>query len=331
MYAGDDDYAELLVFADLTDRIGAMLEQIPEWVEHYREVLAGDIPATRVGPQCRNPYDCSFLPFCTPPLPDYPIGLLPGDRKVVWELAEQGIDDIRDVPENRLTSEVQRWVRQVTIAGEADLRPGAADFLGKLSWPRYYFDFETVSFAVPIWAGTRPYQALPFQWSCHIESEDGSLSHRDWLADGEEPPMRSCAESLLEALGGEGPVFVYTSYEQGVLKDLAVMFPDLAPALERLIDRLVDLYPLTKTSYYHPEMRGSWSIKAVLPTIAPDMDYESLGEIREGTGASDAFLEILRPDTPEERRRQLRRDLLRYCEYDTRALVRVAAFLEGRP
>ncbi|MGD2032335.1 MAG: DUF2779 domain-containing protein [Gammaproteobacteria bacterium] len=331
VYAGDDDYAELLVFADLTDRIGAMLEQIPEWVEHYREVLAGDIPATRVGPQCRNPYDCSFLPFCTPPLPDYPIGLLPGDRKVVWELAEQGIDDIRDVPENRLTSEVQRWVRQVTIAGEADLRPGAADFLGKLSWPRYYFDFETVSFAVPIWAGTRPYQALPFQWSCHIESEDGSLSHRDWLADGEEPPMRSCAESLLEALGGEGPVFVYTSYEQGVLKDLAVMFPDLAPALERLIDRLVDLYPLTKTSYYHPEMRGSWSIKAVLPTIAPDMDYESLGEIREGTGASDAFLEILRPDTPEERRRHIRRDLLRYCEYDTRALVRVAAFLEGRP
>lgn len=330
VYAGDDDYSELLAFADLTDRVGSMLEQISEWVDHYREVLAADIPAIRVGPQCRNPYECPFVPYCTPPLPDYPISALPGRGKVLWELAEEGVEDIRDIPEDRLTSETQRWVRRVTIAGEADLSPGAAETLNALPWPRHYLDFETVSFAVPIWTGTRPYQALPFQWSCHTESEDGSLSHREWLAENDGPPMRTCAETLLEALGGEGPVFVYTSYERGVLTELAAMFADLAPALERLAGRLFDLHPLTKSSYYHPEMRGSWSIKAVLPTIAPDMDYGSLGEIREGGGASDAFLEILRPDTPEERRDELRRGLLRYCEYDTLALVRLAAFLEGR-
>lgn len=329
VYPGNDDYDGLLSFADVTDRVGAMLEQIPAWLQQYREMLAADMPVIRVGPQCRNPYDCPFLPYCTPPLPDFPIGTLPGGGKAVWQLAEEGIEDIRDIPEDRLTSDLQRWVRRVTIDGRADLNPAAAESLARLPWPRYYFDFETVGFPVPIWPGTRPYQALPFQWSCHIQNRDGALTHREWLADGKGPPMRRCAETLLQALGEEGPIFTYTSYEQGILRELSVLYPDLAAALTKVIDRLVDLYPVTKANYYHPEMRGSWSIKSVLPTIAPDMSYGELDEIRDGAAASDAFLEIIHPGTSEARRQQLRKALIAYCAYDTLALVRLAAFLEG--
>jgi hypothetical protein len=76
-------------------------------------------------------------------------------------------------------------------------------------------------------------------------------------------------------------------------------------------------------------MKGSWSIKSVLPTVAPDMDYGGLGEIREGMGASEAFLEIMDPDTTEERRERLRSDLVQYCAYDTLAMVRLVEVLEG--
>ena len=70
-------------------------------------------------------------------------------------------------------------------------------------------------------------------------------------------------------------------------------------------------------------MRGSWSIKAVLPTISPDLDYSSLA-VAHGGIAQQAFLEILNPDTCNDRRQELTAGLLAYCERDTLAMVRVA-------
>jgi len=329
VYPGHDDYRGLLVCDDLTDKIRSLTENVPGWLADDRAMLRGPMPEIPVGPRCRNPYGCEFLPFCTPPQPDYPVSRLPGGGKVVWELIEAGVDDIREVPPGTLTSATQEWVRQVTVAGTPDLKPAAADAIHALGWPRYYFDFETVGFSVPVWPGTRPYQALPFQWSCHVQHADGRLEHREWLARGDGPPMRECAETLLAALGEDGPILVYTSYEKGVLETLAGLFPDLAPRLQAVADRLFDLYPVTRENYYHPDMLGSWSIKAVLPTVAPDLDYKRVGEVQEGAAASEAFLELMDPDLAPERRTALRQALIDYCTLDTLAMVRLAAFLEG--
>jgi hypothetical protein len=330
VYPGNDDYDGLLSFADLTDKIRPLLDQVPRWLKDYRAMLARPMPEIDVGPQCNNPYTCAFIGWCTPPQPDYPTSRLPGGGKAVWQLIEAGVDDIRDIPPGALTNATQEWVRRVTIAGQAELKPAAAEALRALPYPRYYFDFETVAFAVPIWAGTRPYQALPFQWSCHIETAPGVIGHREFLADGASPPMRECAETLIDALGDAGPVMVYTNYEATVLRALAGCYPDLAPQLEAIIARLYDLHPLVKANYYHPDMLGSWSIKAVLPTLAPELDYAALGEVQEGAGASEAFLEILAPDTDQDRRETLREALRRYCALDTLAMVRLAQAL-GAP
>ena len=93
-----------------------------------------------------------------------------------------------------------------------------------------------------------------------------------------------------------------------------------------IVDRLVDLHPVTKASYYHPDMLGSWSIKAVLPTIAPDMDYASLEGIQEGNAASAAYLEAIAPETCPQRKEDIRRELLKYCKHDTEAMVRLVQF-----
>jgi len=196
--------------------------------------------------------------------------------------------------------------------------------------PRFFLDFETISFGVPVWAGTRPYRQLPFQWSLHVECEGGGLEHREFLDTSGEPPMRACAESLLEALGDAGPILVYTGFERARIDELAARFPDLAPALRAAAARLVDLHPIVREHYYHPAMMGSWSLKAVLPTIAPDLDYAQLDEVRDGEMAQTAYLEAISPQTAPERRAALRESLLRYCEVDTLAMVRLARFLEDR-
>ena len=105
----------------------------------------------------------------------------------------------------------------------------------------------------------------------------------------------------------------------------------LAEALQAIDRRLIDLHPTTKACYYHPDMLGSWSIKAVLPTIAPDMDYAALEGIHEGTEASAAYLEAIRPETPPERREEIRANLLKYCKHDTEAMVRLVRFFENEP
>ena len=73
-------------------------------------------------------------------------------------------------------------------------------------------------------------------------------------------------------------------------------------------------------------MRGSWSIKALLPSIAPDMDYSQLDGIQEGMGASSGFLEAMDATTSVARRAEIEDQLRRYCHFDTLALVRIARF-----
>ena len=209
------------------------------------------------------------------------------------------------------------------------LDPAAAEFLGTLPYPRYYLDFETVQFAVPRWAGTRPYQQLVFQWSCHIETEPGELTHEEFLDTSGEAPMRGAAEALVAALGDAGPIFVYHDFEKWRLVEMAQLFPDLAGPLEAITGRLVDLLRLTRDHYTHPALNGSYSLKTVLPTIDPTLDHAVLDDVQDGLSAQAAFHEALDPGTPADRRETVRRALLEYCGLDTLALVRVAHRLGG--
>ena len=173
-----------------------------------------------------------------------------------------------------ISSETQLRIHRVTLEGKPELLTGAREFVETLPYPRFYLDFETVGPAIPIWPGTRPYQALPFQWSCHIERAPGVMDHAEFLDLSGQPPMRALAEAMIRDLETRGPVLMYTSYERGVI---AAFGRDVSRTwrtpLQAIMGRLVDLHPVTRENYYHPDMLGSWSIKAVLPTVAPDMDY----------------------------------------------------------
>lgn len=284
-------------------------------------------PEIEMGPQCTDPYSCPFIDYCRGEETEYPLRYLPYiSRQLIDALTAEGIEDIRDIPEGRLTNEKQKWVRRVTIAGEPELRPEATE-VGEYGYPRYYLDFETIQFAVPIWEGTGPYKPLPFQWSCHIELASGEFQHEEYLDTSGNAPMRTCAESLIEAIGKEGPIFAYGSYEKRVLNDLANRYPDLAEELQKLMERLEDLLSIVRKTYYHPDMRGSWSIKKVLPTIAPHLGYGSLGDVQDGSAAGTTYLQIINSATDAAERERLTRELLAYCKHDTLGMVELVKYL----
>jgi len=330
VYPGGADYAGLFAIEDITGRVQELRTQVPDWVALCREALDGPCPEREVGAHCSQPFDCPFIHHCTPPQPDYPVSLFPRGSRVAAELVAEGVLDVRDVPEGRLTKADHERIRRVTAKGEPEISPELVEFLRALPYPRQYIDFETVQFAVPIWAGTRPYEQLPFQWSCHTEYEDGLVDHLEYLDTEGENPLRDFTESLLDMLEGEGPVLIYTAYETGVLRAMQARFPDLAEPLQGVIDRLVDLHPPLRDGYYHPDQHGSWSIKVVAPLIAPDVRYEDLDEVRDGGAAQEAYRELIHPATTKGRKREVGRQLLEYCGLDTLAMVRVVEVLTGR-
>ena len=335
VYTGGGDYEGLIKENDLTDEVRTLEPRVVELIDKARKVVTSPMPDIDVGAQCNKPYDCQFQSYCWPTETRYPITGLGGSKAKLGNYVALGARDILDVDVNSITADTQRRIYRVTCKGEPEILDGARQALEALPYPRYYLDFETIGPGVPIWPGTRPYATIPVQWSCHIEDgpeegNHGELRHAEFLNTSGEPPMRELAESLVECLGDSGPVLMYTSYEQKVLEGLIGLFPDLADPLQEIINRLWDLHPIVKQNYYHPDMLGSWSIKAVLPTINPKMDYSKLEGIHEGTGASDGFIEAINPETDMVRKLELEEQLLRYCKFDTEAMVEIVRYFTAR-
>jgi hypothetical protein len=299
VYPGGGEYAGLLREIPVADQARPLMAHIPGWVRGFNELLAGPLPAIRTGNQCRRPFECPFAAFCE---------------------GQEG--KVRCAPGEERDAEGACAPPPDPALGRLD--PAATAFLATLPYPRHYLDFETVQFAVPVWAGTSPFQQVVFQWSCHVEETPGNAEHKAFLDTSGEPPMRAAAESLLEALGDRGPVFVYHDFEKWRLMEMAAMLPDLAPRLNAVTGRLVDLLRLTRDHYEHPALGGSYSLKTVLPTVDAELDHALLDEVQDGLSAQAAYHEAVDAETTDERRESLRRALLEYCALDTLALVRVA-------
>ena len=319
------------VFADteLLAEIEGVVSSRAAVVSDARRVLDGAEPDMLPGSQCSSPFACEFTQYCSaalPPGPEWPVTVLPGGGGKAW--LARGVEDLLAIEPGQLTSKVHQRVLEATVTGvpyhDGD---GARTAIGTWAFPRTWLDFETIGFALPRWVGTRPYQQVPFQFSAHIEQADGTIVHREFLSFDGADPRRGCAEALIDMLPSDGAVIAYNaSFEKGRLKELADAFPDLADQLLDMADRTVDLLPVTRAHWYHRDQRGSWSIKAVLPTVAPELDYASL-DVGDGMQAQAVYLEAIAADTTDARRAAIDAGLREYCARDTEAMIVLAARL----
>ena len=330
-YQGDGDYSGLFKFLNVDDIVEENISQVSRWVKGARTTLEGKEPDIKYGKQCHSPFDCPFIDYCAPEAdekaPKYGLDIYARlGKAAIEELETKGFVNGIDVPDEYL-NDTNRHIKSVTKSGKHHLDKAAKSVIDALPYPRYYFDFETIAFTIPKWAGTRPFQQIPFQWSCHMEDSDGRLTHYEFLDASGNDPRRACAEKMIEIMGDHGPVIVYNqAFEMRVINELAELFPDLSKKLLAMNARVFDLLPLMRKHYYHPDMYGSWSIKAVLPTIAPELSYDNL-EVGNGGDAQEAYLEITHPETPQESKIMLEDALLKYCEQDTLAMVKIVEFI----
>jgi predicted RecB family nuclease len=330
---GELDPGALFEIRNATPRVEAALERVAERARSFREVLALlHAPSVEVGAHCDDPYPCEFGDDCWPALDRDDIRLLPalhGHRK--RELWNAGVRRIGEIPDAFVLNERQRRAKQSIEENRLLWSDHLRAELESLTYPLWCIDFEAVAPAVPRYPGCRPWQQIPFQWSAHRVDEPGAEPvHTGFLAETAGDPRRDFAESLLEAVGRDGPVLVWSKqFEDARLKELQAEYPDLSGRLVALRERLVDLLEIVRKNVYHPEFHGSFSIKRVLPALVPELSYDGLS-VSKGDEASLTFDRLCRDGLNAEEAAGLRAGLEEYCRMDTLAMVRILAVLRSR-
>jgi len=323
---GEHDLEELFTLADVTETARNYVAErmAGDLAEMWATLDLDNPPDIDTGKHCKAPYICSFFGHCHRSEPEHPVRHLPGLRDNLWaHLKAMGIDRIGNIPEGLSgLNALQQRVRNSVADGRPYVDPGIGTSLGQIMFPASFVDFETISPAIPLYPGTRPYEKVPFQWSLHLLDGSGELTHDEFLNPDGQDPRERFASSLLDAVPSEGSIVTYSSYEKTILEGLARALPEYREPLLALTGRIVDLLKVVRNGYYHPGFHGSFSIKAVLPALVPGMGYGEL-EVQEGMAASAAYVRLVTGDVPAEDVAKVRDDLLAYCQRDTEAMVLV--------
>jgi predicted RecB family nuclease len=319
------DVRRLFKVRNLTRRVERLQPKLTFQLRAQFTVLnMPNAPEIAPGRHCTDPVTCEFFERCNTPRPDDHIGYLPRiHASAMEELEEMGIESIRDIPEDFELSEIQRRACTSVQTGEPWFNPELGKDVESLRYPLYFVDFESVNRAVPRFPGMRPYDQLPFQWSVHVLRQPGAEpEHYEFLATDASDPRREFIESLCNALGESGNIVVYSAFESQRLSELGIYLPEFADRIKQIQARLWDLLPVVRNNVYHPAFAGSYSLKAVLPALVPEMTYEGM-PVSNGQDAGLAWNSLVRGTLDRADRERIRKVLLDYCGQDTLALVRL--------
>ncbi len=315
---GEIDVQKLFTKEDLTTEIGPIMAEVPKNVEFlWNIVQSPTFPNTAEKNYCTLPKECLVKERCWNFLPEHHVFHLYNSRKNK-ALFDEGFHALCDVPEGKLSNAQQAIQLKCAKTGKVHVdKKQIKGFLESLEKIQCHLDFETCSFAVPEFDGTRPWQRLPFQFSLHVVPG----GHFEYLHDGKDDPRPAFLAALKKALPSEGSVVVYSQgFEGSVLKELARDFPKYKEWVDSVLERIVDLrVPFSKFWYYNPQQHGSASIKKVLPALV-GKGYEGMA-IADGDCASIAYLDMNWGKMTPEKKAKTREDLLTYCGRDTEAMV----------
>ena len=323
---------ELFTTESVLDLILPLQKSVKQNVDSFKKLLLRKkMPNIEIGEHCYNPYTCGFFNYCRKHIPENTIFDLSGMHLTKkYELYRNGILSLDDVPQDYQLNKNNKLQLDVYRSGKPLIdKKSIKNFLSELNYPLYFVDFETFQPAVPLFNNSKPYQQIPFQYSVFLkEYKNSEAQHFEFLAEPGEDPRIKFIENLIKVTKGKGDVIVYNkTFEITRLNEIARDFPEYADETEKLISRIKDLMtPFQKKYYYAPEMKGSYSIKAVLPALVPELSYDEL-EINEGGLASIAY-ESLQTETDLMFIAEIKQQLLEYCKLDTFGMVRILEKLE---
>ena len=332
-YVKDGDFDILSYFhvEDVTDQLD--LDSVEKKILEFKKILNSSLePVVDLSFSCHYPYPCPFFSYCTRNL------VTPNVFDLGWnmkfskkiEFYQKNLISYEDILKSgevssKVDTQIRFWLNSSSFKINKEV---IHKFLNTLRYPLYFLDFESYQDSIPSIDGTKPYQQICFQYSLHYFLEEGGeLFHKEYLShDYFDNPMYGLCKKLCEDIPLDSCVLVYNdSFEKTRLLEMSRLFPEFQEHLLNIRDHIVDLFPIFKNQdYYVKEMGGSASIKKVLPALFPNdssLDYHNLDQVHKGDEASNAYLSLKNLSKEEED--ELRENMLKYCELDTFAMVKI--------
>jgi len=321
---GPIDVEQLFTIVELTDKIRGMQSDVAAKLTAMKAMLQGSLPEMDISPNCDDPHTCAFHGHCWAHIPENSVFDFRGTgRPNAFELYRKGIVRMEDVPADSLG-----WRQKLQLDGlryqknHIDKKAVKA-FLDSFWFPLCFMDFETTYMVpIPLFDGMRPYEQLPFQFSLHVVEKEGEDPvHYAFLAKDLKNPCEKFLSNLLAVIPPGACILTWNkTFEVQRLQGLAARFPEKGAEIIAIVENIIDLMaPFRDKSIYHWKLKGSYSIKAVLPALVNGYSYENL-PINSGDMASAAWVRMIQePDLNEQRR--LYSELLEYCHLDTLAMV----------
>ena len=336
---GELDIQQLFVVNDMKEMVENESLKVPARVSQAMKVINNEQePDTELSECCMKPYGCAFWEYCkrqhgvpSPSVFDVYGGKGRGGFtfKKKLEYYHQGLITYEDLRYTDIGPIQNMQIEAALTDKEYINTEGIRKFLKKLSYPLYFLDFETMQDAVPQYDGAKVYAQITFQYSLYIkQNETAPYEHREFLAPSNgSDPRRALAEQLCRDIPMDVCTLAYNKmFECGRIRELAALYPDLAPHLLNIAENIKDLIdPFRAGDYYVPAMGGSFSIKSVLPALFPndsELDYHNLDERCQNGGDAMTIFPRIKDMEPEEAKAS-RQALLNYCKLDTWAMVKV--------
>ena len=341
-YIRDDELEinNLFNVENVTDQAINLVDEVQQNIQLIKDTLKETKePDVNLGEYClkasgeSNKSDCDCKKYCFKDIPKHNVFDIHGMRiSTMIKYYHEGIIEYKDLVEQKGIKGNQRIQIECELNDHKIInRDEISTFIDNLNYPLYFLDFETFHPAIPPYKGVKPYQQIPFQYSLHYkQTQNDNLKHSEYLAKEGKDCTREFAEKLIQDLGKEGDIVVYNDrFESTRIEELANRYEDLSDDLLKLKERIVDLMDVfQKKYYYQKEMKGSYSIKYVLPAFFPDdeeLNYSRLN-IKNGSMAKNVFSTLHLK--AESEINHIRQDLLKYCHLDTLAMVRILEKLE---
>ncbi len=333
---GEISPVNLLKKSDITETIDEMVPEINLMIDDIKRLMersAEPMPCDCIYKSRAN--HCPAFKYLHPDVPDYSVHnivRIGSSPKRLEGLIEGGYYSMDDVPEDFELTDYQRNHVDVTQNGNVINKSiQTKEELDKMKYPFYFLDYETYPTAVPIYEGCKPYMQIPFQYSLHVQKGLGAeYEHYEFLhEEGDTNPMKALAESLKEVIGDKGSIIVWNKkFEKKCNENIAEVLPEYAEIMQNYNERLFDLMDIfAKNLYVHKDFKGSYSIKKVLPVLAPELNYDKL-DISDGAMAMNSWKKMVFEAKNDEEKDKIRDDLLKYCKLDTYAMVKIYEFLK---
>lgn len=322
----EENTKELFNVTNHIEMVNENFNTVTKNVHYLENIMNTQLePNISIGPQCNVPFKCSFSHICKKHLNIDSIdniSRLSAQKKAFLEASN--IKYIREIPVTFELTEKQKIQRKVAITNQHYIDyQGIVAHLEKIKFPLNFLDFEAYTKAIPIFLNSRPNQFIPFQASLHKVFKTRKNEHKEFLHLEKNDPREGLIKFLIENLNNNGSIVVYNkAFEISRLKDLQRDFPIYAENLQSIIDRVWDLADIFNHYYYAHEFGGSYSIKNVLPVLAPELDYKRL-EISNGDEAQAFYRNLINNKYKGIKRNKIKNALLKYCELDTYAMIRL--------